>query len=450
MPKFAFTNPTQKYISSMMKTFVTIVLITLTSLLSTAQEEPANTFGIDIDLMSRGELRRGGLPADDDGNSESKAAFILERTRLGLNYERAVLSARVTAQHSAVWGQAGKGSLNIYEAWAQLRSRSGFFARVGRQVLSYDDERIIGSNDWAMAALSHDVLKLGYEYGEHRLHVLGAYNQNAESVNGGTVYVNGDKPYKTMELAWYNFAPVRVPLSVSLLFMNTGMQGWIDDKSHDFLQQLFGSYIKYSPRQWNVEASFYYQTGKNESGIPIRAWMASAKCSYNPSNRWKIGVGYDHLSGDKYFAVPPAGAIGLTRHSVIRGFSPIYGSHHKFYGAMDFFYLSTYVNGFTPGLQNLYFGATYKPRDRVTLDAAYHYYATATDITDHNVGRTLGHSIEVQAKWNIIDNVALSTGYTYMHGTEAMERLKRVEKDHNLHWAWVSFTVNPRLFYVKR
>ena len=123
--------------------------------------EKLNQFTIDAELLTRGEIRQGGLPESEEDN-DNKAQFILERTRLSLDFERTLLKAHITGQHSAVWGQAGKGSFNLYEAWAQLTSRKGFFAKIGRQVLSYDDERIIGSNDWAVAALSHDMLKVSY------------------------------------------------------------------------------------------------------------------------------------------------------------------------------------------------------------------------------------------------------------------------------------------------
>ena len=115
-------------------------------------KEKLNNFSIEADLLTRGEYRDGGLPKEEGEDNSNKASFIVERTRLGLDFERTFLKTHITAQHSAVWGQSGKGSLNIYEAWAQLTARNGLFAKIGRQVLSYDDERIIGSDDWTMVA----------------------------------------------------------------------------------------------------------------------------------------------------------------------------------------------------------------------------------------------------------------------------------------------------------
>ena len=411
--------------------------------------EKLNTFTIDAELMTRGEMRYGGLP-DSEDDTDNKAHFILERTRLGFDFERTFLKAHITGQHSAVWGQAGKGSFNLYEAWVKLTSRQGLFAKIGRQVLSYDDERIIGSNDWAMAALSHDMLKVGYESDRHKLHLMFAYNQNSESVNGGSVYRDGDKPYKTMTNLWYHYQHPRVPFGASLLFMNIGMQSELDNyvnKSH--YQQLIGTYLSYKPNNWSAEGSFYYQFGRNEYDMNISAWMASVKATYSPSLQWQLTAGYDILSGDPFFAVPPGGGIGLglVQHKTIKGFSPVYGSHHKFYGAMDFFYLSTYLDGFTPGLQNLFAGVTYKPTSKLRFDANYHYFAIATNT--ENLDKPLGHEIELAASYTPIKEVTVSLGYSYMHGTETMERLKRVSNNHDLHWAWLNLIVRPRFLQVK-
>ena len=78
----------------------------------------------------------------------------MERTRLNVGYKRPYFDAKISIQHSGVWGQAGKGTMNLYETYIQLKAPMGLFAKIGRQELAYDNERIIGSDDWAMAASS--------------------------------------------------------------------------------------------------------------------------------------------------------------------------------------------------------------------------------------------------------------------------------------------------------
>ena len=146
-------------------------------------------------------------------------------------------------------------------------------------------------------------------------------------------------------------------------------------------------------------------------------------------------------------AVLNEGSIGLPRHEVNKGFNPVYGSHHKFYGAMDFFYLSTYVNGFTPGLQNAYIGGTFCPIKNLRLKASYHYLATGTELSE--LDRTLGHEIELEAAYALAKDIRVSAGYSYMTGTKTMERLKRASGDGSLRWAWLSLIISPRLFSAK-
>ena len=175
--------------------------------------------------------------------------------------------------------------------------------------------------------------------------------------------------------------------------------------------------------------------------------MASGKLTYMPSSTFNVTAGYDYLSGDKYFAVPTGHNVGMVLHDVIKGFSTVYGSHHKFYGAMDFFYVSAYHNGFTPGLQNAYIGGTYRPLKNMMLNASYHYLAIATDLED--MDKTLGHEIEFQAAYAISRDVNVSAGASFMWGGDTMERLKRSSKKTSLRWGFITLSVNPRIFTAK-
>ena len=122
----------------------------------------------------------------------------------------------------------------------------------------------------------------------------------------------------------------------------------------------------------------------------------------------------------------------MIQHKTIKGFSSLYGSHHKFYGAMDFFYVTTYVSGFTPGLQNLYAGMSFKPVEKVSMDAMYHYLATATKL--RNAEKPLGHEIEISGSYKFMGNAKLSIGYSYMRGTETMVILKKTSDNRQLRW----------------
>lgn len=438
------------------KRLIGLALLLLPTTVALAQEKDDNQLTVDLHMLGHGEMRLNGFDVSNDPMAEQqnkdKAYFLMQRSRLAIDYKRTGLEAKVTAQHSGIWGQKGKGNFNLFEAWVKMSTKNGLFAQIGRQALSYDDERIIGPNDWAMASLSHDVLRLGYEGHGHKAHAILAYNQNAENAYGGTYYADGAQPYKTMHTLWYHYDLPKIPLGASVLFMNIGMQSGVedglgDDTPRTTYQQLLGGYLSFKPRNFTAEASYYRQMGKDEGGIKIKAWMASLRAKWLPSKQSSVIAGFDHLSGDKHFAVPSKGMFGVIKHNVIKGFNPIYGSHHKFYGMMDFFYVSTYVNGFTPGLQNLYAGGSYSPLKGLDLKLTYHYMATATKLED--IDRSLGHVTDIEASYQIMKDVRLSAGFSYMIGTDSMEKLKRADHDDNLKWGWFSLMVNPRILSLK-
>ena len=412
--------------------------------------QKVNLFTTDFQHMTRGEYRYGGLPAGDAA-VDDKASFILGRSRLYFGYERPHLTMRLTVQHASLWGQSGSGSITLNEGWARLSTlpwwdSTIFFAKLGRQVLAYDDERILGANDWAMTGITHDVATLGFNGKMNSLHIMLAYNQNDENMDyGGSYYGSGAFTYKTMQNVWYHFEAPWFPLGLSLLYMNVGMQaGTQGVNEHIEWQQLAGGYINFHHDVFSLEGAYYKQSGRSEKGIPIDAWMASVKAGLNPSKYYGFVAGYDYLSGDDYVVVRQSGTIGLPQHKVIKGFNSIFGSHHKFYGAMDFFYLSTYISGFTPGLQNAYIGAYAKPVKGLRVDLSYHYMATAIKLD--KLDMTLGHELEAEVSYALMDDLTLAAGVSYMTGTYTMERLKLASENSNLRWVWVSIIANPRIF----
>lgn len=417
-----------------------LILLLVLPLGARAQE---NTFSVSADYMTRGEIRDGGLPVSETG-AAGHARFLLGRTRLAADFSRSWLTARLSVQHAGTWGSSEGSNLSMNEAWVEMRSPKGFFAKVGRQPLSYDDQRIFGADDWSMTGISHDVLKTGFESGAHKVHLFGAYNQNITSMSqGGTRYTGGLQPYKSLLGAWYHIDVPKVPLGLSLLIVDIGVQSTVDEEGDGKtnFQKMAGGFLSYKPERWSLEAAYYHQWGTEHWGIPVDAWMASVKATAALSGKLSMNAGYDYLSGEENFATPPEGQIGLVHHEVVRGFSSLYGSNHKFYGAMDFFYVTTYVYGFTPGLQNLYAGLTWKS-GKLSMDAAYHFLATATPVED--VGKALGHELELSATRTFGKDTALSVGYSFMQGTDAMSILKRTTANNRLSWAWLMLRVTPK------
>lgn len=439
-----------------------MMLLLLASTTGGAQTDSAkvNRLSVGLDFMTHGEVVGGGMPKTAGTlEVEDKSRFLLGRVRINADYQRRGLQVHAVVQNKAVWGASGNQGLNLYEGWAKLTARNGLFAQLGRVALAYDDERIIGPNDFAVASKTHDVARLGYEGNGHKGHVILAYNQNSGNVYNGTYYTGGAQPYKTMQTAWYHYDAANLPLGASLLFMNMGLQaGTNNTKDWDYerngartvYQQMYGAYVNYHPRGLTIEGSYYRQGGRivntDMTAPEIDAWMASAKVTVAPTDKYGVTVGYDYLSGDDYVPDLYGGKFGMVRHDVIKGFSPLYGSNKKFYGIMDYFYESAYAHGFTPGLQNVFIGPYYKPNGKFACRATYHYMAVATKVS--TLDRTLGHCIDLQASYQFTKDIGLSAGYTQMMGTETMERLKQDDSSQQARWGWFSLVISPRLFIM--
>ena len=455
----------------MMRMLFCTAFLTLHSSLFTsyccAQKDSVNQLNVDLQFVTHGEACGGGLPKSDGkaASVEDKSNFLFGRTRLIVDYQRPNLQAHAVIQNKAVWGNQNNQALNLYEGWVKLKADCGLFTKVGRVALSYDDERIVGANDFATASLSHDVLIAGYEGYGHQVHAILGYNQNGANVYKSTYYdINkGSQYYKSMQTLWYHYDVPKVPLGVSLLFMNVGLQaGYTPDNvnykyesEHTVDQRFFGGYFKYHPSFMTLEGSYYKQTGQQVyidgtgylGKIKIDAWMASVKATVTPADNYGFELGYDYLSGDDYVPILYGGMVGLPLLEVEGGFSPLYGSRTKFYGIMDYFYESAYTHGFTPGLQKAFIGGYVKPLTGLKCGAAYHYLATATSLD--NLNSTLGHAIELQASYKMTKDVSLVAGYTQMMGTETMDRLKQGSASKQARWGWFSLVVSPRLFTAK-
>lgn len=414
--------------------------LTLIPFFLCAQEEQGE-FSMSAQLRARGEYRNGALYPRAKG--DQSVSFINNRTRLSMGYKRSNLEFKLSGQHVGVWGQGAQikkdGDFVLNEAWAKLNSDNGFFAQFGRQALSYDDERILGTLDWNVAGRYHDLLKLGYTKGVNTVHLSLAFNSNDEKVAGGNYYAPGAQPYKSMQTLWYHYGTNQSPFGISLLAMNLGWEmGKPGDPSNAFMQT-FGSYTTYKADIWDVNGSVYYQRGKSKTNRSVSAYMAAifAKASIAP--KWTLGIGSDYLSG------------GNQDDSKHKAFDPLYGTHHKFYGTMDYFYASPFVNGANPGLWDNQIGIYHKTTSKVDMSFNYHYFMTAKSpkIGNDKYSKGLGSEFDLQVNWSIMPDVKLMAGYSVMLGTKTMDAVKGGDHKRWQDWGWVSINITPNLFSTK-
>lgn len=404
-------------------------------------QEKENELTIKAQLRPRAEYRHGVI--SPMGENSQPSSFVSNRARLSVGFDNGFLALGASAQDVSVWGERPQidsypGTTGINEAWAKIH-KNGYFAQFGRQQLTYDDDRILGTLDWHQAGRFHDALKLGYENTRNKVHLILAYNQHAQKINTGNYYAGG-QPYKSMQTVWYGY-DTQENFTLSLLLMNLGFEtgtpgenGAPDEAKTSHLQTI-GVNLSYKVNDLSLYGTGYYQRGKNRSDKEVNAYMAAVKGQYNFVPVFSVVLGLDYLSGQK------TGNEKATR------FDPLYGTHHKFYGAMDYFYASPFGNH---GLVDFYGSLIFKPANKLTIDLTYHHFSSQQPVSVGDAEKKgLGSEIDLTATYPIRPYITLQGGYSVMLGTDAFFQLKGGSKERAQNWAFLSLNVNPTIFKAK-
>ena len=404
-----------------------------------SSQEQDGDFTIKAQLRTRAEYRNGVLMPRNEGDLPS--SFISNRARISMGYDNKFLSMGFSGQNVSVWGARpqieNKGDFMLNEAWAKL-THQNFFAQIGRQQLAYDDDRILGTLDWNQSGRYHDVLKLGYEDTNNKLHLILGYNNSLETIRNGQ-YFAGAQPYKRMQTLWYQYRD-KSNFSASFILLNLGLESGTPSTiineavGRTAYMQTLGTNLSYNMDALSLYGTFYYQTGKNKAENNVAAYMWAVKGVYAINPKVSLAAGLDYLSGQDDSDKSTA-------------FDPLYGTHHKFYGTMDYFYVSAYP-GY--GLFDKYASLILKPINKLTLDFTYHHFSSAQSIVvDGSDKKVMGSEIDFTFTYNVRPYVTLQGGYSTMFGTEAFSVAKGGDHSSWQDWGWLSLNINPLIFKSK-
>ncbi len=394
---------------------------------------------VDTDLRARFEYRHGFnnlFPDDAD-----PAAFVTQRSRLNIGYEQEKLKLYLSVQDVSTWGDTrqillndGNDSFSLFQAWGQIYLDQNWSLKAGRQVISYDDERIFGELDWAMQGRFHDAALIKYKNETFKADVGAAFSQEGQPNEGTGFNIEGFFTYKAMQYAylkksWENS-------SASFLFLNTGFQKFTgvnnDEPDGTFYSQTVGSYFTFPVSTINFAGSAYYQFGKADANTDLSAYQVSLEATYKPG-KILYGLGVELLSGTDQ--------DGDDKN---KSFFPLYGTNHKFNGYMDYFYVGNHANNV--GLNDLYGKVVFNTSPTSSLLLKGHYFVANADLTADE-DKYLGTEVDVVFKQQIIKNVKLNLGYSHMFASESMSLIKGGRPNDNTNnWGWAQLIINPNLF----
>ena len=414
---------------------ISLSFLAVISIASSAQE-----FEAKLQLRPRFEYRNGYknlIPIDEQGT-----AFISQRSRLNLNYNNEKLKTKITFQNIRTWGDAAttattdKNGIAVFEAWAQYELSSNWSTRIGRQVISYDNQRIFGEIDWAQQGQSHDAALITFNRKNNQLDLGFALNSNSENqLAPKTPYLTN---YKTMQYAWYHKRLNQV--GMSLLLLNTGyeFQKTLTELEVDY-KQTFGTYLTFNEKHWDINLGLYGQTGQS-ADRKVKAWYAGAYLGYATSKEFKLGLGHEILSGKDQ--------NDFSADS--KSFTPIFGTNHGFNGFMDYFYVGNHQNNI--GLNDTYLKLNYTVSkwQLALIPHVFHAPNRVVDATNQKMDAYLGTEIDLTATYTLRKDIIAMAGYSQMFSSSTLERVKTVANaaDTN-NWVWVMLSISPRIFASK-
>lgn len=422
------------------KTFL-LTLIALFMILPLAAQ-----LTIDAEIRPRGEFRNGfkrPRPAEAD-----PAFFIEQRSRIYLGYRAERLRLQLNLQDVRIWGNVDQiyksdpALTNLHEGWGEFFFNPRVSVKLGRQEIDYDNARFLGDLRWAAQSRSHDAVILKYEHDSlgWKVHLGGAFNQNVPFEPGkleGTFY-SGVNNYKTMLYLWANRKGPWGQLS--FLAHNDGRQVARDSSvAHRQTLGLFGDCPLTAGL--SLRGELYYQTGKDPARRDLSAIMATAYLSYKP-NQVTYTVGGEYLSG-----------TAPNEQEENHAFNPLYGTNHKFYGYMDYFYVGNNhgQNGNTAGLIDINARGKF-PIGPGNLEAKVHNFLSPVEVLDpeqpgNTLSRQLGVEVDLVYTVNVVRALNVQGGYSQMFGTPSLEALKgggAADKFNN--WIWLMVTFKPRVY----
>lgn len=394
-------------------------------------------FSIDAQLRTRFEIRDGYRKLA--ANGLNPAVFISQRTRLSFKYENSFLKLKVTPQDVRLWGdqaiQSSTGvgdnpSLDLLEAYAEVKLGNNGWISAGRQQLVYDNRRILGDRNWNQTGIAYDAVVFKLIAEKINIHTGVVWNTLVEP-NSENLYPTNR--IKSLNYLWAN-RKINEHFMLSLLHVSSGVTETDTTNSMNF-RHTTGLYGEYQSSNLNMWGNAYYQYGKNQKGNHVSAYLIDADVSYK-LGKFTPGLGLGYLSGNN-------STIGTDDTDNL--FDPLYGNRHKFFGAMDF-YTSFASQTKQGGLSDLYLWLDYKFSKKVSVRNTTHYFALAQTNPSTPKDKNLGIENDLIVKFKFYEWGELESGYCIYLPTEALKEIQNVPDEKFSQFFYVQLNIALNLF----
>ncbi|MGV3509062.1 MAG: alginate export family protein [Sphingobacteriaceae bacterium] len=371
--------------------------------------------------------------------------------------------------------------------------------KIGRQELIYDDARLIGNLDWLQQARRFDMALLKAVHHGWQVDLGYAYNQNTDGFGViGTNYVPGNVPQYVkndigvlvptpggmvpLTAANGNSSAAGNPTYTNPPGTNAANQDYKNFQSLYISKKInqtkisilairdaFSKYeavtvaagggnvygrnfnvkgtneryttgLMISPTFGNasgfgkiaVQAAAYLQSGNDRDGKKLEAYHYTVAATYG-KGKFTAGPGLDVLSGNKT----------STPATESKRFDPLYGTPHKFWGYMDYFYAGT--NSPSAGLVNYYLKSKYTANTFfITVD--YHHFSVPNAMAA-TTQKDLGDEIDMAVNYTLNKFTSIELGYSMMFAArdamsaakgQTLSNLDKIGK-----WGYLMINIKP-------
>ena len=397
-----------------------------------AQDE----FRVDAELRPRFEVRRGYQKLAEPGDAAS--VLFSQRTRLKFSYLSERLDIVVSPQDVRIWGDeenantsgvtGNDASLDLFEGYADLKFSSTMSLAVGRMILAYDNEWLLGRRNWNQNGISSDAILLKLNPSGWKFHLGWSWNSLTETLKNNFYPPNR---YKSMGFLWIN-RYFSQDVAVSFLQLSTG-QTPSDTTNKQYFRNTSGIYFKVNKLPWSGFLNFYHQYGRNNRNEKVSALLYVAEASYNILH-WRPAVGLVYTTGNR--------ANTSTDHV----FDLAYSARHNVLGNMDYFKNLT-TDTHQGGLTDVYARVEFMPSKSLKFSNTSHYFwlAQTNELTPSQ--KKLGFENDMVATYNLREMGNLEVGYLFFLPTQGFKEMQSVDGNAFSHFFYVQLTIFVKMFH---
>lgn len=326
--------------------------------------------------------------------------------------------------------------VDVKQAFVEAEHIGGspFGFKVGRQAISYADNRIFGPGDWGNAGRYWwDAAKLYIDTEPVKVDLLFGQRVVSEQIRWNERHFDFD-----MFGAYAQFKKLPCDLHAFYVVLYDDHDsarrnaGRGHERRHSVGTYVSGTFCT----NWDYSGTLvgqFGQWGQNE----IEAYGANGQVGYTWHEcPWKprLAADFSYASGDR----DPAD----NKHQTFDG---VFGAIDTFYGRMN---LVAWMN-----LMDYQAIFQVKPAKGVSLECNYHYLTLASDadawyycngLPERNgrvggSGTYLGQEVDLLAKWKVTKNLELFAGYAHFWGGSVVADTPQGRNDAD--WAFIQFNV---------